>query len=690
MKKTAGLFLWMLWALSSHAGTLTSSVTSLPTFGNCPVFYASDPQRFVLSGTGISAVIVLQAPEHYELSTSYTTAYSNRIQLNATGGTLSSTTVYVRFSPYVNGSQSGTVSCSSAGSNTVNINVSGTATATPASGTGAATYYNSIGISSGSALKTALYNRILGHSVTSYSGLWGTYSTTDALYNGKVWDIYSTRLDAPSPYEYTFSTQQCGTYSIEGDCYNREHSFPQSWFSSNSPMVSDMFHIYPTDGKVNGMRNNYPHGEVSSPTYTSLQGGKLGPNITSGYTGITFEPINDYKGDLARSFFYMATRYENLIAGWQTNGNADDVLAGNAYPAYDAWFLQVLVKWHNQDPPSVKEINRNNAVYGYQGNRNPYIDSPQYVNRIWGGAGAVEPTQASASFTLRSNTTTTALIGWSSGNGQRRLVLARAGSPVNALPVDSNSYAASAAFGSGAQIGSGNFVVYNGSGTTFQVSGLNSSTTYYFTVVEYNGAGKAINYLTSTVLQSGAISLPLTWVNHEVRWKSPGTVVLDWTTADELHTKDFEIEVWNNGAFEKVGTMQAKGTSSGIHSYQMVHHPAAALLANETVLQYRIRQNDLDGKFTYSKTLVLENPFANGGIFTVENPVRETISLRSLLMDEEADLEVYDAKGNVVLQKHLQLQHENHLQTDSELAPGLYVLDIRLRTGTYRFRIIKG
>jgi endonuclease I len=249
-------------------------------------------------------------------------------------------------------------------------------------------YYNTAAGKTGAALKTALYNIIKGHTVISYDGLINAYKTTDQKPDGTIWDMYSNCT-------YTIGTKQCGNYSKECDCYNREHSFPQSWFNSSSPMVSEMFHIYPTDGKVNGMRSNYPYGTVASPTYTSGNGSKLGPCSFPGYTGIVFEPIDEYKGDFARSYFYMATRYENLIAGWQSNGNANDILNGTSFPCFDQWFINLLFTWNTADPVSQKEIDRNNEIYNkYQHNRNPFIDYPEYANLIWGVNVGISSEQA--------------------------------------------------------------------------------------------------------------------------------------------------------------------------------------------------------------------------------------------------------------------------------------------------------
>ena len=109
-------------------------------------------------------------------------------------------------------------------------------------------YYNTAAGLSGAPLKTALFNIIKGHNVQSYP-LWTWYDNTDLRTDGKIWDIYSDNCN------FVYSADQCGSYSNICDCYNNEHSFPKSWFGDVSPMNSDIFHIYPTDGKVNGINS---------------------------------------------------------------------------------------------------------------------------------------------------------------------------------------------------------------------------------------------------------------------------------------------------------------------------------------------------------------------------------------------------------------------------------------------------
>lgn len=244
--------------------------------------------------------------------------------------------------------------------------------ATPPTG-----YYDTCEGKSGQELLTALYQTITNHTTISYGDLWTLYATSDIDADGKIWDMYSTK-------RWTPGSEQCGNYSSVGDCYNREHSFPKSWFNDASPMYSDAFHIYPTDGKVNGQRSNYPFGECANGTYLPSNGnikplGRLGSSTFSGYSGTVFEPDDQYKGDFARSYFYMAACYNNRIANWDS-----DMLAGNNYPAFSTWAINLLLKWTRQDEVSQKELDRQEAVYAQQRNRNPFIDHPELAEHIWG------------------------------------------------------------------------------------------------------------------------------------------------------------------------------------------------------------------------------------------------------------------------------------------------------------------
>jgi len=251
-----------------------------------------------------------------------------------------------------------------------------------------ANYYNTA-TGTGYTLKTQLYNIIKGHNDRGYAGLYTTYRTsdTDLFYenNGTMLDMYSENPTGPDAYEYTYGfLQDDGTLGTnEGERYNREHLVPQSVFGSATPMYSDAHFIVPSDKHVNGVRNNFPFGKVQNASFTSTNGSKLGSNTNTGYaagySGTVFEPIDEFKGDIARMYFYFATRYENVVSGYtyaMFNGTSNQVFT----PA----FKNILLEWNRMDPVSDREIIRNNAIYARQNNRNPYIDHPEYVAAIWG------------------------------------------------------------------------------------------------------------------------------------------------------------------------------------------------------------------------------------------------------------------------------------------------------------------
>ena len=246
----------------------------------------------------------------------------------------------------------------------------------------AGTYYQAADGKKGAELKTALSGIIYNRTERQYNDLWTDFMTTDVKSNGKIWDMYSNATD------YTPVTKG-SNYSKEGDCYNREHSWPNSWFGGKTntlPMYTDLHHLYPTDGFVNGKRSNYPFGETKGEKYKSENDfSKLGVCTWPGYTGIVFEPNDEYKGDFARTYFYMVTCYEDRLPDWYDKyADSKPTLDGKKYPGLSAWQLAMLMKWAEQDPVSEKEVNRNKAVWQIQHNRNPFIDYPGLEQYIWG------------------------------------------------------------------------------------------------------------------------------------------------------------------------------------------------------------------------------------------------------------------------------------------------------------------
>jgi endonuclease I len=252
-------------------------------------------------------------------------------------------------------------------------------------------------------LKTALKTIIsTGNTPKNYGDLWGEYLISDVkprtIGTGStnvIYDIYSAKPNGTDPYQFTPGSSVTVTGgqqdrgsggNVEGEFYNREHSVPQSWFNGNTSVpgpTTDYHHIFPTDKKVNSTRANFIYGEVASASYTSLNGSKLGTSSFAGLSGTVFEPLDSFKGDVARAFLYFVTRYEDNMATYATNTEALQAFEPTTFPSIDIPYLKLMIRWHALDPVSAKEIARNNAGYTFQGNRNPYIDHPEYVTQVW-------------------------------------------------------------------------------------------------------------------------------------------------------------------------------------------------------------------------------------------------------------------------------------------------------------------
>ena len=367
-------------------------------------------------------------------------------------------------------------------------------------------------------------------------------------------DMYSENPNGVDPYNYgSGSTQRCGSYQSEGDCYNREHMIPQSVFNSLAPMVSDAHFITPTDGKVNGIRSNYPHGNVSSATYTAKNGGKLGSSAVSGYNGTVFEPINEFKGDIARMYFYFATRYENTVAGYTTYA----MFNGTSNQVFTTAFRDMLLQWHSQDPVSEFERARNNAIYNQQGNRNPYIDNPNYVNLIWGGTIA-DTTAPTAPTALSANgvTTTSFTLSWSPATD-------------NAAVTSYNVYQ--------------NGVLKTSVTTTSTtISGLTASTSYNYTVKAKDAAGNlstaSTSLLVTTTTPSVDTTAPSTPTNIVSSNITTTGLTLSWTAAtDNIGVTGYDI--YQDGLLKTTTSATAiaiTGLSSGTsYSYTVKAKDAA-------------------------------------------------------------------------------------------------------------------
>lgn len=233
-------------------------------------------------------------------------------------------------------------------------------------------YYTSIDGKKDAELKKAVY--LVIHNLTrisSYSALPQYFQKTDVYPNSnRWWDMYS---DIPF-------------YAPSFAGLNREHSFPKSWWggSTNVNAYTDLNHLYPAEGAANMAKSNYPLGEVDTRYAVEFDNGitRVGYAVAGqgGGAKFVFEPDDEYKGDFARTYFYMVTCYQDYT--W-TQKYAW-MLQQNEYPTLSDWAIKLLLRWSREDPVSQKEIDRNEQVYQFQNNRNPFIDFPSLAEYIWG------------------------------------------------------------------------------------------------------------------------------------------------------------------------------------------------------------------------------------------------------------------------------------------------------------------
>ncbi len=230
-------------------------------------------------------------------------------------------------------------------------------------------YYSDLKGKKEGELKTELYNIIHSFTqVSSYSALPSYFAITDVYLESDHWywwDMYSDT----KRYASSFSG------------LNREHALPKSWWGGSESVSAyvDLFHLYPSDQTANSKKSNYPLGEVDQTTFDNGVS-KVGypVNGQGGGARFVFEPDDEYKGDFARTYFYMATCYQNL--SWKYTY----MVSQNIYPTLNPWSVSLLMDWHRNDPVSPKEIDRNEAIFNIQNNRNPFIDLPELAEYLWG------------------------------------------------------------------------------------------------------------------------------------------------------------------------------------------------------------------------------------------------------------------------------------------------------------------
>ncbi|MDD2674575.1 MAG: endonuclease [Flavobacterium sp.] len=475
------------------------------------------------------------------------------------------------------------------------------------------TYYTTA-TGTGYTLKTQLYNIIKGHTDKGYAGLYTTYQTSDRDYyyenDATILDMYSEKPTGTDPYTYSAgTTQRCGTYSVEGDCYNREHIIPQSTFNSAAPMVSDAHFITPTDGKVNGQRSNYPHGPVTTATWTSLNGSKLGSSTTSGYSGPIFEPINEFKGDIARMYFYFATRYENTVAGYSYamfNGTSNQV--------FTTAFLNLLITWHNQDPVSSREIARNNAIYAIQNNRNPYIDHPEYVQAIWNPTADAQAPTAPANLVSSAKTTTSISLSWTASTDNTAVT--------------------------GYNVYMDNVLKTTVTGLTTTITGLTAATAYSFNVKAKDAAGNISapsNILSVTTTANNATATDLLFSEYIEGSSNNKALEISNATGAAINLSIYSIKKQTNGAGAWSTGLPLTGTLNNGSKFTIVNslmasscYPISSANISTSATEMAFNGNDAVGLFKNGVLIDIIGTF-NGGTanFAADETIRRKATVTS-------------------------------------------------------------
>ncbi len=522
-----------------------------------------------------------------------------------------------------------------------------------------------------------------------------------------ILDPYSENPNGADPYTFTPGSDECGNYSGEGDCYNKEHVIPQSVFNEQTPMRSDAHELLPTDGRVNGFRGSFPFGRVDDTNLTNQNGisnptqngSKLGGNLNSGYSagysGTVFEPIDEFKGDIARIHFYFATRYEDQVAGWGSypmfNGTSDVV--------FDETFLSILLQWHAMDPVSQKEIDRNdNIFYNHQSNRNPFIDHPEYVNLIWNPTPDTEAPSAPTNLMASNPTDSTIDLSWTAATDNISVT------SYDVYIDGTNSF--------------------NTTNTAFIVTGLTPETTYCFTIKAKDAADNESvfsNQACETTLEGGPTgstcasetfgNIPTTDTNAYTDRSWTGDNGAEWTathartsetivgaaiTLDNRDTGDNAVitsPVVTSGIGNLTLTTQRKfsGTNGNLNLYvngelkgtipysDAVQTTTISNINEEGNIIVTISEEApgnrvaIDNLSWTCYTNLSTDDFMSSTVNIYPNPVKNSLNIK-LKYPKETQIDIYNVLGKKVISKGI---YSSDIINTEPLSSGMYIIRMK-------------
>ncbi|MDF2190652.1 T9SS type A sorting domain-containing protein [Paraflavitalea sp. CAU 1676] len=304
------------------------------------------------------------------------------------------------------------------------------------------------------------------------------------------------------------------------------------------------------------------------------------------------------------------------------------------------------------------------AVYEFNGTGNDivYLTTPLSA----GHSTAVAPLSGSGDLLLTPGSGSITLS-WTKGSGDRRLVVAKEGNPITGTPANLSAYTPNAAFKSGSQIAAGEYAVYAGSGNTLTVTGLSAGKTYHFSIFEYNGIDAPV-YNTLAIAQgtSSFSSLPVKWLRVAAAEQN-GMVVLTWSTAQEENTDQFAIERSSDGThFQAIGFEKAAGSSQ-----QAQHYSFTDRTNGHQKVYYRIKEIDLDGDFSYSKTIQMTLQ-KKETLRLLQNPVSGLLQLQLAGFSSGVTLTIHSATGNMLYRSIINTGIFNY--PASHLKAGIYYI----------------